>query len=159
MNFVQGGSVGIMVNDNIGHSFQARKRTRWHVVIPNTFQCSCWYVGNPHCKGIRGWSGSGLTPHLIEGGVSIIQYADDTFLFMEHDFEKALPWNQHCVYFEKILGLKINFHNSEIFFLVKKEMGNNIISKISVVDLVPYLFSILGYLSITKKSVINNGIL
>lgn len=27
----------------------------------------------------------GLIPHLVEGGVSILQYADDTILFMEHD--------------------------------------------------------------------------
>ena len=33
---------------------------------------------------------SGLIPHLVDGGVSILQYADDTILFMEHDFERAL---------------------------------------------------------------------
>ena len=33
---------------------------------------------------------SRLIPHLVDGGVSILQYADDTILFMEHDFERAL---------------------------------------------------------------------
>jgi hypothetical protein len=32
---------------------------------------------------------SGLVSHLVEGGVSILQYADDTILFMEHDLAKA----------------------------------------------------------------------
>jgi ABC-type proline/glycine betaine transport system ATPase subunit len=32
----------------------------------------------------------GLIQHLVEGGVSILQYVDDTILFMEHDFEKAV---------------------------------------------------------------------
>jgi ABC-type proline/glycine betaine transport system ATPase subunit len=32
----------------------------------------------------------GLIPHLVEGGVSILQYADDTIIFMEHDLDKAL---------------------------------------------------------------------
>ena len=32
----------------------------------------------------------GLVPHLMEGGVSIPRYADDTILFMEHDFDKFL---------------------------------------------------------------------
>jgi hypothetical protein len=31
-----------------------------------------------------------LKQHLVEGGVSILQYADDTILFMEHDLEKAV---------------------------------------------------------------------
>jgi hypothetical protein len=30
----------------------------------------------------------GLIPHLVDGGLSILQYADDTILFMEHDMEK-----------------------------------------------------------------------
>jgi hypothetical protein len=32
----------------------------------------------------------GLIPHLVDGGVSILQYADDTIIFMQHDLEKAL---------------------------------------------------------------------
>jgi hypothetical protein len=32
----------------------------------------------------------GLMPHLVEGGVSILQYADDIIIFMQHDLEKAL---------------------------------------------------------------------
>jgi len=32
---------------------------------------------------------SGEVPHLIDGGLSILQYTDDMILFMEHDLEKA----------------------------------------------------------------------
>jgi hypothetical protein len=32
----------------------------------------------------------GLIPHLVDGGVSILQCADDTIIFMQHDLEKAL---------------------------------------------------------------------
>jgi hypothetical protein len=31
----------------------------------------------------------GVIPHLDDGGLSIIQYADDTIIFMEHDLYKA----------------------------------------------------------------------
>jgi hypothetical protein len=31
-----------------------------------------------------------LIPHLVEGGISVLQYADDTILFMDHDLQKAL---------------------------------------------------------------------
>jgi hypothetical protein len=29
----------------------------------------------------------GIIPHLVEGGVSILQYAGGMILFMEHDFQ------------------------------------------------------------------------
>jgi hypothetical protein len=31
----------------------------------------------------------GLVPHLVDGGISILQYADDIILFMEHNLEQA----------------------------------------------------------------------
>jgi hypothetical protein len=31
----------------------------------------------------------GLIHHLVAGGLSILQYADNTFVFVEHDIEKA----------------------------------------------------------------------
>jgi hypothetical protein len=31
----------------------------------------------------------GVIPHLVDGGFSILPYANDTILFMEHDLEKA----------------------------------------------------------------------
>jgi hypothetical protein len=30
----------------------------------------------------------GVIPHLVEDGLSILQYADDTILFMDHDLEE-----------------------------------------------------------------------
>ena len=29
----------------------------------------------------------GVIPHLLEDGLSILQYADDTIIFMDHDLE------------------------------------------------------------------------
>jgi hypothetical protein len=29
----------------------------------------------------------GVIPHLVDGGLSILQYADDRNIFMEHDIE------------------------------------------------------------------------
>ena len=31
----------------------------------------------------------GVFPHLVDGGLSILQYANDTILFMEHNLEKS----------------------------------------------------------------------
>jgi hypothetical protein len=57
----------------------------------------------------------GVVPHLVDGGLSILQYADDTILFMEHDLEKAKNLKLILSAFEKLSGLKINFHKSELF--------------------------------------------
>jgi hypothetical protein len=57
----------------------------------------------------------GLIPHLVDGGLSILQYADDIILFMEHDIEKAQNSKLIWVAFEELSGLKINFHKSELF--------------------------------------------
>jgi hypothetical protein len=57
----------------------------------------------------------GVIPHLVYGGLSIIQYAKDTILFMEHDLEKARNLKLILAAFEQLSVLKINFHKSELF--------------------------------------------
>jgi hypothetical protein len=58
---------------------------------------------------------SGVIPHLVDDGVSILQYADNTILFMDHDFEKARNLKAILCAFEQVSGLKISFHKSYIF--------------------------------------------
>src|SRR5438105_10454191 len=58
---------------------------------------------------------NGVVPHLVDGGLSILQYADDTILFMNYDLEKAKNLKLILSAFEQLSGLKINFHKSELF--------------------------------------------
>jgi hypothetical protein len=58
---------------------------------------------------------NGLVPHLVEGGLSILQYADDTILFMDHNIEQATHMKLLLCVFEQLSGFKINFHKSELF--------------------------------------------
>jgi hypothetical protein len=63
---------------------------------------------------------------LVEGGVSILQYADDTILFMKHDLDKAVNMKLILCLFEQLFGLKINFYKSELFcFGQAKECQDN----------------------------------
>lgn len=57
----------------------------------------------------------GLIPHLIDDGLSILQYLDDTTIFMEHGLEQAKHMKIFLRDFEQLSGLKINFHKSEMF--------------------------------------------
>ena len=47
--------------------------------------------------------------------ISILQYADDTILFLEHDLSKAVNMKLILCLLKQLSGLKINFHKSEIF--------------------------------------------
>jgi hypothetical protein len=63
----------------------------------------------------------GVIPHLVDGGLSILQYADNTIIFMEHDLEKARNLKIILAAFEQLSGLKINFHKSELFYFGKAQ--------------------------------------
>jgi hypothetical protein len=39
-----------------------------------------------------------LVPHLVDEGLSTLQYADNTILFMDHDIEQAKTWNYYYVF-------------------------------------------------------------
>jgi uncharacterized membrane protein YebE (DUF533 family) len=56
----------------------------------------------------------GVIPHLVDEGLSNLQYDDDTILFMEHDLDKARNLKLILAAFEHLLELKINFHKCEL---------------------------------------------
>ena len=65
----------------------------------------------------------GVIPHLLDDGLSILQYADDIIIFLDHDLEQAKNLKLLLCAFEQLSGLKINFHKSEIFYYgAAKEM-------------------------------------
>ena len=65
----------------------------------------------------------GVIPLLIDDGLSILQYTDDTIIFINHDLEQAKNLKLLLCAFEQLSGLKINFHKSEIFcYGAAKEM-------------------------------------
>lgn len=57
----------------------------------------------------------GLVPQLVDGGLSILQYADNTILFMEHGLKKARNLKLILSAFEQLSRLKINFHKSDLY--------------------------------------------
>lgn len=64
---------------------------------------------------------SGMVPYLVDGGLSILQYDDDTILFMDHDLEKACNIKFLLYAFEHLSGQKINFHKSNFFYFGQEE--------------------------------------
>jgi hypothetical protein len=58
----------------------------------------------------RGRTNLGDCATLVDDGISILQYADDTIIFMDHDLDKAQNMKLLLCAFEQVSGLKINFH-------------------------------------------------
>jgi len=93
----------------------------------------------------------GVIPHLIQDGLSILQYADDTVIFMSHDVEKAVNMKLVLSIFEQLSGLKINFHKSEIFCFGKAKEHEVFYSQLFGCHIGKYPFRYLGIPMHTRK--------
>ncbi len=114
--FYPRGHVGIKVNNQIGENFQNYKGLRQgDLLSPILFSI----VADMLALLIKRVKDSGslnrVIPHLVDDGLSILQYADDTIIFLEHDLQQAKNLKLILSVFEKLSGLKINFHKSELF--------------------------------------------
>jgi hypothetical protein len=115
-NMVTKGSVCVQVNDDLGHFFQTGKGLRQgDPVSPILFNMVvdvlAVLIERAKSQGFL----NGVVPHLVEDGMSVLQYADDTILFINDDLERAKGLKLVLGAFEKLSGLKINFHKSELF--------------------------------------------
>jgi len=115
-SFISGGSVAINVNDEIGPFFQTKKGLRQgDPLSPILFNVVADMLALFMNRAKADNQLNGVVPHLVEDGISILQYADDTILFMEHNLEQAQNLKLILCAFEQLSGLKINFHKSELF--------------------------------------------
>jgi hypothetical protein len=114
--FMTKGSVGIMVNEKLGRYFQTKKGLRQGDPLSALlFNLVADMLNLLISRAKEGGQSNGLVPHLIKGVISILQYVDDTILFMENDLEQATNMKLLLCAFERLSGLKINFHKSELF--------------------------------------------
>ena len=143
--FISRGSVGVKVNDDIGHFFQTRKGLRQgDPLSPTLFNIVADMLAILINRAKEDGQVAGLIPHLVDGGVSILQYADDTIIFMEHDLEKALNMKLILCIFEQLSGLKINFHKSEIYCFGKAKEAESEYTQLFGCELGSLPFTYLG---------------
>ena len=110
------GSVAIKVNDDVGHYFQMRKGVRQgDPLSPILFNIVVDMLAILIERAKENQQFKGVVPHLINDGLYILQYADDTIFFMEHNLEQAKNLKLLLCAFEQLSGLKINFHKSKLF--------------------------------------------
>lgn len=57
----------------------------------------------------------GLVPSLVAGGITHLQYADDTILLLQFSVENLTNIRRILACYEAMSGMKINFDKSEVF--------------------------------------------
>ncbi|WVZ62463.1 hypothetical protein U9M48_012212 [Paspalum notatum var. saurae] len=115
-SFVQGGNVGIKVNDQLGNYFQTKKGLRQgDPISPILFNIVVDMLAILVARAKEDGQIKGVVPHLVDDGLSILPYADDTIIFIDHDIEQGKNMKLHLCVFKQLSGLKINFYKSEIF--------------------------------------------
>jgi hypothetical protein len=92
-----------------------------------------------------------VVPHLVEDGLSILKYADDTAIFMDHDFEKATNMKLILCVFEQLSGLKINFHETELFCFGETKQCEQQYAQLFGCSIGTYPFRYLGIPMHTRK--------
>jgi hypothetical protein len=143
--FVTKDSVRVMVNEKLGRYFQTKKGLRQgDPLSPLLFNLVADMLNLLISRVKEEGQINGLIPHLIEGGISILQYADDTILFMENDLEQVANMKLLLCAFERLSGLKINFHKSKLFCYGDTKQVESQYTELFSCDLGQFPFRYLG---------------
>lgn len=102
--YIKNGTLCVKVNDTMGKYFGSFKGVR------HAAECLYKMIRSGQHNGVF----AGLISHLIDTGVAILQYADDTIILLEDDLEMARNLKLVLYLFESMSGLKINFLKSEL---------------------------------------------
>jgi hypothetical protein len=113
---VSGGHVGVKVNDGVGPFFCTFKGLRQgDPLSPILFNIVADMLAILFARAKEENQFQGIVPHLVRGGLSILQYADDTVVFLDHNLKHAQNIKLLLTTFEQMSRLQINFHKSELF--------------------------------------------
>jgi hypothetical protein len=116
MKVVRGGRVAIRMNDKEGPYFRIHKGVRQgDPLSPLLFNIVADGLALMIKKAQDEGLIKGLIPNLVDGGVVMLQYADDTIFMIQDDLESARNLKFILCMFEQMSGLKVNFHKSDIY--------------------------------------------
>lgn len=134
------GTVSIKINDLLGPCFQSAKGVRQgEPLSPFLFNMAAECLTKMILKVQSNNLFVGMAPDLIDKGVAVLQYADDTVICLSHDREKAINLKLLLYLFEMMSGLKINYLKSEIFVIGADNSVADFYLSFLAVGLPPYL--------------------
>lgn len=117
------GSVAININGEVDQFFRTHKGVRQgDPLSPLMFNLVADALPEMLNKAKEAGHLQGLVPHLVPGGLTHLQYADNTILFMTNSEENIVTVKFLLYCYEAMSGLKINFQKSEVIVLGVEEM-------------------------------------
>ena len=115
MQLVSGGQTAVSVNGEVGHFFRNKRGLRQgDPISPLLFNFVADALATLLRKATEAGHIKGVLGHLIPGGISHLQYADDTLLLFQPDLHSVATIKALLISFELMSGLKINFHKCEV---------------------------------------------
>jgi hypothetical protein len=86
-SFIEGRHVAIKINDQVASNFQTKKRVRQGdplspILFNIVVDMLAILINRAKIEGQI----ADVIPHIFDDDLSILQYADDTILFMDHNF-------------------------------------------------------------------------
>jgi hypothetical protein len=126
---VSGGQTAISINGEVGPFFRNKRGVRQgDPLSPLLFN----FIGEALSVILSAAASAGhingLVPHLLPGGITHLQYADDTLILIQGSDEDIANLKFLLMCFEDMSGLKINYHKSEVFVLGQRISERNVIA-------------------------------
>lgn len=116
------GRVAININGEVEKFFKTHKGVRQgDPLSPLMFNLVVDALSEMLNKAKEGGHLQGLVPHLVTRGLTHLQYADDTILFMTNTEENIITVKFLLYCYEAMSGLKINFQKSEVIVIGAEE--------------------------------------
>jgi hypothetical protein len=109
------GTVSVKINNSLGPYIKSHKGVRQgDLLSPILFNFVADGLSRMIFKAQSNDLFCGLANHIIEKGIAVLQYADDTIICLKHDIEGAKNMKMLLYMYELMAGLKINFSKSEV---------------------------------------------
>ncbi|XP_071677232.1 uncharacterized protein [Lolium perenne] len=131
MSLVSGGQTAITVNGEVGNYFRNGRGVRQgDPLSPLLFDFAVEALAAILQAASRAGHIAGLVPHLVEGGITHLQYADDTIIMLQPDALGLANLKFLLLCFENMSGLRINFHKSEVMVLGSTDLEQEAIANL-----------------------------
>jgi hypothetical protein len=119
---VSGGQTAISINGEVGPFFRNKRGVRQgDPLSPLLFNFMAEALSLILSSAAGAGHIQGVVSHLIPGGVTHLQYADDTLILLQYNEQQIANLKFLLMCFEDMFGLKINYHKSEVIVMGQPE--------------------------------------
>jgi hypothetical protein len=137
--------VRIKINDQTGENFVTKKELRQRDPLsPILFNIIVDMLTIIIKRAKLNGQIDGVVPHLVDNGLSILQYADDTLICLDDNLDNGKNLMLLLFAFEQLSGLKFNFRKCESFCFGDARNYENIYSQLFGCQVGTYPFKYLG---------------